>query len=257
MEFGINILSIIPVRSEPDDRAEMVTQILFGETMTKLDSYKSWIQIRSIYDNYEGWTDIKQFYPLDEPEFNRLNNSIHGISSDLVQLVKNIKHDSLFPILLGSTLPDYRDTEFSIGNLKYSYEGEVSECKISKEKICEYAYLYLRTPYLWGGRSPFGIDCSGFTQMVYKLNGVPILRDARLQATQGETINLVSEAEPGDLAFFDNEEGEIIHVGLLLPDDKIIHASGLVRIDEFDHQGIYNKTQKKYTYKLRIIKRIL
>jgi cell wall-associated NlpC family hydrolase len=128
---------------------------------------------------------------------------------------------------------------------------------MSTKGIIENAYMYLHSPYLWGGRTPFGIDCSGFTQMVYKLAGIRLKRDASQQAEQGTLINLIDEARQGDLAFFDNEEGRIIHVGIMLPNNKIIHASGKVRIDSIDHHGIYNLETKKYTHNLRIIKRFV
>ena len=125
-----------------------------------------------------------------------------------------------------------------------------------KNKFIETALLYLNAPYLWGGRTHFGIDCSGFTQMVYKLNGHKLLRDASQQATQGEPLSFIEESEPGDLAFFDNEEGTITHVGIMMADHHIIHAHGQVRIDHMDHTGIYNAELKKHTHKLRVIKKI-
>jgi cell wall-associated NlpC family hydrolase len=140
--------------------------------------------------------------------------------------------------------------------MEYTYDGSVKTLtRPDRSQLLENAYMYLNAPYLWGGRSPFGVDCSGFTQMVYKMSGLPIRRDAWQQAEQGVTINLLEEALPGDLAFFDNAEGRITHVGILLPGNKIIHASGRVRIDKIDHHGIFNETQQKYTHKLRVIKR--
>ncbi|NTW32657.1 MAG: C40 family peptidase, partial [Bacteroidetes bacterium] len=124
-------------------------------------------------------------------------------------------------------------------------------------KIVENAYMYLDAPYLWGGRSPFGIDCSGFVQMVYKLIGIRLPRDASQQASQGTTINFLSEAVPGDIAFFDNEDGIIVHTGIIINNGQIIHASGRVRIDNLDHEGIFQVKTKKYTHKLRLIKRII
>jgi cell wall-associated NlpC family hydrolase len=123
--------------------------------------------------------------------------------------------------------------------------------------IVELAASYLKTPYLWGGRSPFGIDCSGLTQMVFKMLGIKLRRDARQQAEQGHVINLLAEAQAGDLAFFDNDEGNIVHTGILTENGQIIHASGKVRIDPIDHHGIYDKNIGKYTHKLRIIRRML
>jgi cell wall-associated NlpC family hydrolase len=165
----------------------------------------------------------------------------------------------VFPVVIGSTFISENAHEFSIGNFSYSFEGNAkSSFDIDKRKgIVDAAFIYLNAPYLWGGKSPFGIDCSGFTQMVYKLNGLKLLRDAKQQATQGTVLNFVEEALPGDLAFFDNDEGNIIHVGIVLGNNKIIHASGCVRVDEFDHQGIFNADKKNYTHNLRLLKTIL
>ena len=126
-----------------------------------------------------------------------------------------------------------------------------------KEHLLETAYLYLNSPYLWGGKTPFGIDCSGFTQMVYRLNGYHLFRDASQQAKQGEALSFIEESEPGDLAFFDNAEGEIIHVGIIMRDNYIIHAHGKVRIDRIDHSGIFNVDSNQYSHNLRVIKKII
>ena len=139
----------------------------------------------------------------------------------------------------------------------YHYEGKTKGEIVEKPSIVETAYVFLNTPYLWGGKSPFGIDCSGFTQMVYKLCGYSLLRDAKEQATQGEVLSFIEESEPGDLAFFDNDEGVITHVGIIMNDYNIIHAHGKVRIDKLDHSGIYNVDTQKHTHKLRVIKRLV
>ena len=117
--------------------------------------------------------------------------------------------------------------------------------------------MYLNSPYLWGGRSPFGIDCSGFTQMVFKLNGIKLPRDAYEQAEIGKTLNFIEETQKGDLAFFDNEEGKIIHTGIIIDKNKIIHSSGKVRIDNLDHYGIFNAETGKYSHNLRLIKKVV
>jgi cell wall-associated NlpC family hydrolase len=144
-----------------------------------------------------------------------------------------------------------------INSTNYDFEGlRVSGVK-PKDNLVKTAYQYLNSPYLWGGKTPFGIDCSGFTQMVYKLNGYKLLRDASQQSTQGEVLSFIEESEPGDLAFFDNEEGKIIHVGIMLENNYIIHASGKVRIDRLDHLGIYNAEINRHTHRLRVIKKII
>lgn len=144
-----------------------------------------------------------------------------------------------------------------INKTNLTFEGlKVSGIK-EKSNLIITAFMYLNAPYLWGGKTPFGIDCSGFTQMVYKLNGYKLMRDASQQATQGEALSFIEESEPGDLAFFDNEEGNIIHVGIIMSDNYIIHASGKVRIDRLDHLGIYNPETNRHTHKLRVIKKIV
>ena len=164
-------------------------------------------------------------------------------------------------IVSGSFLPFYNaeNKSFNIDDEVFYFYGNISESKEDdiRSSITDSALNYVDTPYLWGGRTPFGIDCSGFTQIVYKLNGIKIPRDASQQVELGKTISFVDKANPGDLAFFDDDEGNIIHVGIILNDKKIIHASGKVRVDLIDHQGIFNNKIKKYTHRLRVIKQIL
>jgi cell wall-associated NlpC family hydrolase len=159
------------------------------------------------------------------------------------------------PIPLGASLSFLNHKEINTSN--FDFEGtKVSGIK-NKSSLLNTAYMYLNAPYLWGGKTPFGIDCSGFTQMVYKLNGYHLLRDASQQASQGEALSFIEESEAGDLAFFDNEEGKITHVGIIMDNNYIIHASGKVRIDRLDHLGIYNAESNKHTHKLRVIKKII
>ena len=262
--YGICNLTLVPCRKEPSDKSEMVTQLLFGEHFEVLEEKKSWTLIRIAYDGYECWIDKKQFFLLND--IKGISDSTSAVTTDLIQLASpqpspREREQNHIPILLGSSLPKYSDKEFSLGKEKYSFEGEVILPFAKKSKspsfggIGEASKWYLNTPYLWGGRSPFGIDCSGFTQMVFKLNGIKLKRDAHQQAETGKTLSFLEEAQQGDLAFFDNEDGKIVHVGILLGKEKIIHASGKVRIDKLDHQGIYNAELKKYTHRLRVVKR--
>jgi cell wall-associated NlpC family hydrolase len=158
----------------------------------------------------------------------------------------------------GSVLPQLRKNRFSIGGQEYLFESETQVIPDSPQpdNIIRTAMEYLNTPYLWGGRSPFGIDCSGFTQIVFRICGIPLKRDAVLQAQHGEMISFINEALPGDLAFFENSVGNITHTGILTGSGKIIHASGRVRIDSVDHHGIYDSETDRYTHTLRVIKRI-
>ena len=252
--FGICNLAIIPVRLEPSDRSEQVTQLLFGEHFTILEQQQKWSKIKIVFDNYEGWIDNKQYQEISEKQFDSLNENPIVLSADLIEFISNPKNE-LLPISIGSSLSFLNDESLNISN--YSFEG-VKTCGVKpKADLIKTAYMYLNAPYLWGGKTPFGIDCSGFTQMVYKLNGYNLLRDASQQATQGEVLSFIEESEPGDLAFFDNEEGNIIHVGIMLDNNYIIHASGKVRIDRLDHLGIYNAETNRHTHKLRVIKKIV
>lgn len=259
MEFGICIQSVIPVRAEPAHRSEMVTQVLFGELIRVILHEQEWVKVQLAYDDYEGWIPESQFMSLTESEFLELFNKETAVTNDLVQLISNDSRQRIFPVLLGSTLPGFDGRNFIIHGETYSFEGQVSgDGSIpSGQDIANDALFYLNAPYLWGGRTPFGIDCSGFTQMVYKLRKIKLLRDAWQQATQGEPVNLITEGEPGDLAFFDDMEGTIIHTGLMVDKTHIIHASGRVRIDPIDHEGIYNEELQIYTHRLRVLKRII
>lgn len=252
--FGICNLAIIPVRAEASDRSEQVSQLLFGEHFKIIEMTSKWAQVEIAYDSYVGWIDSKQFQVISEEHYNILNDTPIVLNADLVEYITS-PNNQLTSITLGASL-SFLDNE-EINNQKYHFEG-VKVCgKKDKSELVKTAFMYLNAPYLWGGKTPFGIDCSGFTQMVYKLNGYKLLRDASQQATQGEALSFIEESEPGDLAFFDNEEGNIIHVGIMMENNYIIHASGKVRIDRLDHLGIYNAETNRHTHKLRVIKKII
>jgi gamma-D-glutamyl-L-lysine dipeptidyl-peptidase len=252
--YGICNLAIIPLRNEPNDRSEQVSQVLFGEHFQILEKQKQWFKIRLNFDQYEGWIDSKQCQVISENDNQELTSNVQILNNDLVEYISN-DSNLLIPIPLGASL-SFLELD-NINRFNYQFEGlKVTGVK-PKEELLKTAFMYLNAPYLWGGKTPFGIDCSGFTQMVYKLNGYSILRDASQQAMQGEALSFIEESEPGDLAFFDNEEGKIIHVGIIMNDNYIIHASGKVRIDRLDHLGIYNAEINRHTHKLRVIKKII
>ena len=257
--YGICNLSIVPVRAEPSDRSEMVSQLLLGEHFTILESNAKWIKIANAWDGYTGWISNKQYEALSQTQFDELNVSHPNMVADIAHVIVHQFTKETLAVVMGSVLPHYAKHAFFIANEAYKYEGSLQGTapKNVRHAIIEAAYLYLNSPYMWGGKSPFGIDCSGFTQMVYKLCGVKILRDAAQQAQLGIPLSFIEEALPGDLAFFDNDEGKIIHVGIVLKGSKIIHASGSVRIDKLDHQGIYNENTRSYTHNLRVIKNII
>jgi hypothetical protein len=252
--FGICNLAIIPLRFEPSDKSEIVSQVLFGEHFEVLEQLRQWSKIKLQYDDYEGWVDSKQYQIISESEYNQLSEDAIVLNADLVEYI-TAPNNLLLPITLGSSLSFLSHGDINTSN--FNFEGtKISGIK-SKNCLLNTAFMFLNAPYLWGGKTPFGVDCSGFTQMVYKLNGYKLMRDASQQSKQGEALSFIEESEPGDLAFFDNEEGNIIHVGIIMDDNYIIHASGKVRIDRLDHLGIYNAEVNKHTHKLRVIKKII
>ena len=237
------------MRLEPADAAEMVNQVLYGEHFKVLEIRKKWSRIRLAHDKYEGWIDNKQYKEINEEDYSAAEERTPLLASDLLQMATSTDSHVL-SLPLGAQLANLELT----GD---RYEGNFVSDKKEKAAFINTALLYLKSPYLWGGRTPFGLDCSGFTQMVYRLNGHRLFRDASQQAAQGEALSFIEESEPGDLAFFDKEEGLIVHVGIMLQDNYIIHCHGEVRIDRIDHTGIYNAERRMHTHKLRVIKRIL
>jgi len=256
MHYGICNLSIVALRIEPNDSSEMVSQLLFGEHFKIIEIRKKWSKIRIAFDNYEGWIDNKQYEEITEETFTNIENSNAFLTNELIDFATDEKQHFI-TVPLGARLPFYNNKNLLINSTKFNYEGTVISQRQSKETIIEIAFKYLNAPYLWGGKTPFGIDCSGFTQMVYKLCGYKLLRDATQQATQGEVLSFIEESEPGDLAFFDNNEGNIIHVGIIMKDNYIIHAHGKIRVDRIDHSGIFNLDTNRHTHKLRVIKKII
>lgn len=256
MKYGIGHLSVVPCRAEASDKSEQVTQLLFGETIKVYEQKRTWFRIKTAHDNYECWIDESQFQFITQREFEALKEVKPKVVSDLVSVMQSDLE--MMTVLMGSNLPNFEDSATKVGNLTWSYEGNVQDTTsvLPKEKLAENSYLLLNSPYQWGGRSAFGIDCSGFVQLIYKLNGVSLPRDASQQAKMGQTLSFIEEAEDGDLAFFDNEEGNITHVGIILSNNRIIHASGKVRIDKLDHQGIFNQDKRDYSHRLRLITKI-
>jgi len=249
--FGICNLAIVPMRADASDRSEITSQLLFGEHFEVLQQQSQWLRVRTQYDQYEGWIDAKQQQAISAEQFAQLSADPIVLSGDLIEYVAG-PDNFLMPVPLGASLSFLNHAD--INAQKLHFDGLRTSGIKPKSHIVETAFLYLNAPYLWGGKTPFGIDCSGFTQMAYKLNGYKLLRDASQQATQGEALSFIEESQPGDLAFFDNEEGRITHVGIIMADNYIIHASGKVRIDRLDHLGIYNAETGRHTHKLRVIK---
>lgn len=254
LTYGICHLSVVPIRAEASDRAEIITQLLFGECFVILEVLEKWTRIRCLWDDYEGWVDPKQYIAgIEEKEaLSSLRAQVLLDRLAEVEMNNGIAYLSIASTINIELLNKYAPSS------KYRFTGRSVEMGSSAlAPVPALALNWLNAPYLWGGRSLFGIDCSGLTQNVFKMHGVRLKRDAYLQAEQGTLVNFVEEALPGDLAFFDNDEEKIIHVGIVLENQQIIHASGQVRIDRLDHHGIFNIDTKKYSHKLRIIKRLI
>ncbi|WP_010180353.1 C40 family peptidase [Aquimarina agarilytica] len=249
MQYGIAHLSMISLRENPSDTAEQTSQVLYGELFKVLEVRKNWSRIRLAYDKYEGWIDNKQYTFCEEEIYKALIKENPILSTNLVDFIL-LPNEQLMPVPFGVSLN-------SLAILGHGFDGESTNSKQPKNQLIETALIYLNSPYQWGGKTSFGIDCSGFTQMVYKINGYKLKRDASQQATQGDPLSFIEESEPGDLAFFDNAEGKITHVGIMMKDNYIIHAHGKVRIDRIDHTGIFNAEKRTHTHKLRVIKRII
>lgn len=251
--LGICQLALIPVRKEPLETSEQVTQVIFGETFDMIEEIGTWVYIRIHFDGYQGWVTKKMITLLDQ----ELLTQPVLIKDALARIILAGRQPEFIHIPGGATLIP-QESGFIGCNIFYTLDPICALHHLhSPIEIAEIAKKFLHAPYLWGGRTIFGIDCSGFTQIVFKMNGIGLPRDANQQAEVGDTIHFIDDTRIGDLAFFDNPEGRIIHTGIIIGESKIIHASGKVRIDKFDHQGIFNEDDNEYTHKLRLIKRII
>lgn len=236
MDIGICTVSVAAIRAESSHQSEMTSQLLFGETVDVLEFQGDFAKIKMHFDGYEGWISIHQVSII----------SVEGFSNRKTEIIT--KNFGIYDLTQGKTV-------LSIGS-EIDLENGNKLGTIGLQNITETAKLFLNVPYLWSGRSFFGVDCSGFVQLIYKVHGITLPRESHQQAEIGEVLSFAEESKPGDLAFFENEEGKISHVGLLLNPTEIIHAFGKVRIDSLDSTGIFNKELKKHTHRLRFLRSI-
>lgn len=249
-------LSIVPVRREPSDRSEMVTQLLFGDLLEVTATDGNWAMIKILADGYPGWVDKRQLQPLTDQEFERIRNSSSRIIGQVTANVIEKGKKGFLHLVMGSQVHDFGDGIFKIADRTFEIaEGSFLPGAGTTESLIEFGYRYLHSPYLWGGKSPFGIDCSGFTQMVFRAAGRTLPRDAYQQAETGSPVSKLEHGKTGDLAFFMNADHKIVHVGILISNDSILHASGKVRVDSIDEQGIINADSGERTHQLHSIRR--
>lgn len=257
--YGINKLSVIPGRSEPSHKSEMITQVLFGETYQVLEEYASWFKIKLTTDGYECWINRQHYFPLSEKAYKDLQKAPVFMSAELLQIVQSGKNHYIVP--MGAYFPLYQNNSFRIENFVYETYGKTVRSpghqEYNGQAAVEFAMMFLNAPYLWGGKTVMGIDCSGLVQICCALAGYQLPRDTKEQVKHGTSISFLEEVQTGDLAFFHNEEGAIVHTGLFVNHEYIIHASGRVRIDKIDHYGIFAPELRTHSHYLRVIKRLL
>jgi cell wall-associated NlpC family hydrolase len=255
MNYAACQVSLAPLRAHPNEKSEMVSQLLFGETVKVTDSKDNWRYVVCSWDGTAGWADNKQIKIVSFEDFNRYTAE-QAVSLSLVEGLMAADH--FIPLTLGAVLPAFDGLRCRLGDQSFQFSGPVvtpAQAPQTGDWIVKIARRYLHAPYLWGGRSPFGIDAAGLVQMVFKIAGVKLLRESAQQVLQGKVVDFTEQCQAGDLAYFDNGKGDINHVGIVLPGCNLIHASGKVRIDKLDHFGIFNPELNKYTHQLRIVKR--
>ena len=273
MSSGICTQPLLPLRSDPSEQSEMISQLLFGELFEVLEEHGSWSKIRNLSDDYQGWCTTKMLQLLPLPFFETIEKKDPIFTN--VPLSACLKQGESEPRLFlpaGSRLYffDEESKFFPIWRTRFPREDKPEKeywsinpaflgytGKTTVQEMIRTAMLFMNAPYLWGGKSILGIDCSGLTQLVYSILGIKLSRNACDQAIQGMSVSNLFEAEPGDLAFFSNTEGKVVHVGILLDRNRILHASGCVHIDPIDAEGIYNEVLGRYTHHLFSIRRII
>ncbi len=258
IDYGVSRLAVVPVRIDPRDTAEQITQLLFGDhyQVLALTPDKKWAQVQVYSDQCEGWMDIKQHHAISKEYFEQINQTDFKITTDVASPVLYKK--SPLTIVMGSIVPISNSELFKIEE-QFAFNGESKG--LGQKRDVDFLRLiakkYLSAPYQWGGKSPFGIDASGLVQMAFKIAGYSLQRDVRQQSLQGKKIKAYEEARPGDIAFFADKGENIKHTGIILDGQKLIHAYGQVRIDPLTEEGTLSSETKVYTHYLHSIRRII
>jgi gamma-D-glutamyl-L-lysine dipeptidyl-peptidase len=258
MIFAVCPLSVIPLRAHPSQRSEMLSQVLFGELVEVMEEKgRAWAKVRCVWDDTVGWAASNQLLEITHSEYDAYREQF-AISLELLQPASAADH--FLPLTLGAQLPLFDGIRFQLGEREFSFSGQVifpHSIHCTRELVVKLARRYMHAPFLWGGRSPMGIDGAGLVQMAFKLAGTRLPRTAEKQIFEGDIVDFIEQARPGDIAFFENNLGRVFHAGIILPDSRILHAFGKVRTDLLDHYGIFDEEKRKYSHRLRVIKSIL
>lgn len=257
---AIVLHSIVPVRAEASEASEQLTQLLFAETVTIMEQKPRWIRIKNDADGQEGWADFKMITPLSDEEdaqFAKADKTARVLMPMAYAVSEN--NGQTIPLTAGTVLPDYHDGHFQILGVGFRIDPQMVAEKplsLTTDTLLNTVRFFLNTPYLWGGKNALGLDCSGFTGIIHSLFGHQLSRNASEQATQGIQVPSLKDAQAGDLAFFDHEDGKISHVGILIDSERIIHCSGRVKVEKVDETGIFSTEKgEKYTHHLVQIRR--
>jgi gamma-D-glutamyl-L-lysine dipeptidyl-peptidase len=258
IEYGVCRLAVVSVRKEPSHLTEQVTQLLFGDHYEVIDRSKDkkWLLIKIATDHCEGWIDAKQHHEISHEYFEQINTADFKITTEITAWILYKKNP--LSIVMGSIVPISASELFKMEE-QFAFNGDSKSMgqRRDYEFMKSIAMRYLHAPHQWGGKTPFGIDASALTQMIFKIAGYPLLRTAAQQALQGKEVKMFTEAKPGDLAFFHDKDGKVTHTGIIIDEDRIIHSDGRVRIDHLMEEGILNAESKVFTHTLAGIRHIL
>jgi cell wall-associated NlpC family hydrolase len=257
--YGIVNTSVIPMRASPSERSEMTSQLLWGEMFEVVDEFARWVYVCSNVDKYCGWINQRSAHIFGSADEYQYMRQLPFVLSERIGYARNAERGEDILIPLGSVLYDFNELQKSFVMYPDRWYRWFSQHKGCKKDIVGIAKMFVGAPYLWGGRTMLGIDCSGFTQLVYRLYGIDIPRDAKQQATVGSAVEGANSMQPGNLAFFcsdDDADKRLTHVGLIIDNQQVIHASGIVRIDALTGDGIYNKEEKQYTHRLLDVRNV-